>query len=326
MFELADSFGRRFRYLRLSVTRACNFRCEYCLPQGYQADGGPAFLAVPEIERLARAFAELGIRKIRLTGGEPTVRRDLPQIAERIRALPGIETLALTTNGYRLDRDAARLRAAGIQRLNISLDALDRQSFRRVTGVDRFDRVMAGIERALAEGFESVKLNVVMLREHNLDQLPAFLDLIRERPIGVRFIELMRTRDNAGYFSRMHVGANTLREQLLQMGFAATGRSREAGPSVDYRHPDYRGHIGLIAPYSPGFCDGCNRLRVTARGELRLCLFGERDYSLRKWLQQDSDLEPLKREIVGLLSYKPASHLLHEGRVGSATNLAAFGG
>ncbi|MDQ2068669.1 GTP 3',8-cyclase MoaA [Natronospira bacteriovora] len=323
--ELEDRFGRRFAYLRLSITDVCNFRCEYCLPDGYQ--GRPTgFLHQAEIGRLVRSFAELGIRKLRITGGEPLVRKDALAIIAEAAATPGIEKVALTTNAFNLARQAEALREAGLSAINISLDSLNPEGFERITGDKRFDKVMAGIDAAIAAGIPSVKINTVLLGGLNDHEVPDFMEFVRERPVAVRFIELMQTADNGEYFRRRHVSGQTVADRLQAAGWVPQKRGETDGPAVEYTHPDYAGRIGLIAPYAPGFCDGCNRLRVTARGGLRLCLFGNGTHDLRPLLQDDADMPALKRSICQTLVGKEVSHHLHEGDFGDTPHLASTGG
>lgn len=325
MNSLGDRFNRRFSYLRLSVTEVCNFRCEYCLPNGYQG-GRRGFLSLEEIRRLVTAFAQLGTRKIRLTGGEPSVRRDFLDIVRTVRAVPNVKLLAMTTNAYRLARDAEALKAAGMDAINISLDGLEPEQFERITGDRRFEKVMAGIDRALALGFARIKINTVLLKGLNDQALLSFFEFVRTRPLSVRFIELMRTGDNQAYFEQRHVGGSLVRDALLSAGWTARARGPTDGPAVEYGHPDYAGRIGLIAPYAPGFCDSCNRLRVTARGGLRLCLFGNGHADLRPLLQADDQLEALKTHIIDALAAKGSAHRLHSGNFGDTPHLASTGG
>ncbi len=326
MRALVDHHGRSFPYLRLSLTEACNYRCTYCLPDGYQADGSPKFLALDEIERLVRGFAALGMSKIRLTGGEPSLRKDLPAIIAAVAAVPGIRRIALTTNGCRLPRLVRGWREAGLTALNVSLDSLDAARYLDITGHDRFAEVTAGIEQALALGFEAVKINAVLLRGRNDDELPAWLDYLRGRDVALRFIELMRTGENREFFERHHLRAEGLQRQLLADGWVLRPRTADAGPALEYAHPDYRGRIGVIAPYARDFCAGCNRLRVTARGDLRLCLFGNFGISLRPLLQSDDDHHALVAHIATQLGLKAAGHGLHQGLTGITPHLASIGG
>lgn len=322
----ADAFGRRFRYLRLSVTEVCNFRCTYCLPGGYRKSGPMDFLRPDEAERLVRAFAQLGVTKVRLTGGEPTVRKDLTQIIARVSAQPGVDKVALTTNGWNLARHLEEWTAAGLTNLNVSVDALDRDAFHRITGHDRLGDVLAGIERALVLPLKTVKMNAVLLRDGLADDFSAWTEFVRERPIAVRFIELMRTGDNKAFFEDQHVSGAVLRHWLERHGWTTKERGDDDGPAIEFTHPDHLGRIGLIAPYAPGFCEGCNRLRVTARGQLRLCLFGQGGRPLRDLLQADDQCKELKARIVGALTFKPAAHSLHSANPGSTMNLAQTGG
>jgi len=323
--DLEDRFGRRFAYLRLSITDVCNFRCEYCLPNGYQ--GTPTgFLHQTEISRLIHGFADLGIRKLRITGGEPLVRKDALAIIAEAAATPGIEKVALTTNAFNLAEQAEALRDAGLSAVNISLDSLNAEGFERITGDKRFEKVMSGIDAAIAAGIPSVKINTVLLGGLNDHEIGDFMEFVRERPVAVRFIELMQTADNGDYFRHRHVSAQTVADRLQAAGWTPQKRGEIDGPAVEYTHPNYAGRIGLIAPYAPGFCDGCNRLRVTARGGLRLCLFGNGTHDLRPLLQDDADKPALKRNICQTLLGKEVSHFLHEGDFGDTPHLASTGG
>lgn len=323
--DLEDSFGRHFAYLRLSITDVCNFRCEYCLPDGYQ--GTPfGFLSRAEIRRLIGGFAAMGIRKLRLTGGEPLVRKDVLDIVRDAAATPGIEQLAMSTNGYRLAELAAPLRDAGLDAINISLDSLDADGFERITGDRRHAQVMTGIDAALGAGISAVKINAVLLAGLNDHEVPDFIEFVRHRPVSVRFIELMRTGDNGDYFAQRHVRGADVAASLKEAGWSREARGDTDGPAVHFSHPEYRGRIGLITPYTAGFCDGCNRLRVTARGGLRLCLFGTGTHNLRAHLQSDADRPALKQSVLDALFDKPAAHALREGDFGDTPHLAMTGG
>ena len=327
MSPLADRYGRRFPYLRLSVIPACNFRCTYCLPNGYHADAKATEpLSLAEITRLLRGFTELGMHKLRITGGEPSVRHDLTSILRTASAIPGVTKLAMTTNGTLLTRHLGEWMDAGLNAINVSVDSLDRALFARVTGHDRLEDILHGVDMALTAGLPSVKLNAVLLRDVNDRQLPAWLDYLRDRRIVVRFIELMQTGDNLPFFRDHHVRAAELETQLLESGWQPLPRVADAGPAREYRHADYAGRIGIIAPYSKDFCAGCNRLRVTATGDLRLCLFGEFGIPLRPLLQADEQLEDLVRAIGGQIGRKEQGHFLHDGRTGITPHLASTGG
>jgi len=323
--SLVDGFGRRFHYLRLSVTEVCNFHCAYCLPGGFRKTGPLSFLTPDEIQRLITAFAAMGVAKVRLTGGEPTVRRDIGEIIARVAATPGIGKIAMTTNGWNLERHIAGWRAAGLTNLNVSIDSLDSAAFARITGHDRLSAVLAGVDRALALDTPVVKVNAVLLRETAEAGFQAFADFVRERPIAVRFIELMRTGDNADYFADNHVGGGVLKAWLEARGWSATARGFDDGPAVEYVHPDHQGRIGLIAPYGAGFCDSCNRVRVTATGRLRLCLFGEGGIDLRDLLDRDAPAAVAERVTASMAS-KTSGHRLREGLSGDTRHLAQLGG
>lgn len=325
MGRLVDGFGRRFRYLRLSITEVCNYSCAYCLPDGFKKSGKMSFLTPDEIDCLVRAFAGFGVAKLRLTGGEPSVRRDLVEIIARAAATPGIEKVAVTTNGWNLRRNAAAWRDAGLTNLNVSLDLLDPAAFHRITGHDQLNDVVAGLDLALALGTPTVKANAVLLRETVETGFDVFTDFVRDRPISFRFIELMRTGDNAAYFDDQHVSGVDLQGWLTARGWTPVAKAFDDGPATDYSHPDHAGRIGLIAPYAPGFCDSCNRLRVTSRGALRLCLFGELGVNLRDLLIVGEE-EALQARILAALVGKPAGHRLHENNSGDTRQLAQFGG
>lgn len=327
MPALADRYGRRFPYLRLSIIPACNFRCTYCLPHGYKADpqaDGP--LSLDEITRLLRGFTHLGMHKLRITGGEPSVRRDLTAILRTASAIPGISKLAMTSNGTLLTRRLGEWMEAGLNAINISIDSLDSATFARVTGYDRLHSILEGVDMALAAGLSSVKLNAVLMHGVNDDQLPTWMEYLRDHHVGVRFIELMQTGDNGDFFRTYHVRAASMETQLIEQGWQALPRAADAGPAREYRHPDYAGRFGIIAPYSKDFCAGCNRLRVTATGDLRLCLFGDFGIPLRHLLQRDDQLEDLVHAIGGQIGRKEKGHFLHEGNTGITPHLASTGG
>ncbi|GAA3882909.1 GTP 3',8-cyclase MoaA [Gibbsiella dentisursi] len=325
--QLTDAFARKFYYLRLSITDVCNFRCTYCLPGGYQPNGSPkTFLSLDEIRRVSRAFAELGTEKVRLTGGEPSLRRDFTEIIAAVRENPMVRQLAVTTNGYRLARDVERWRDAGLTAINVSVDSLDARQFHAITGQDRFQQVMAGIDAAFAAGYRKVKVNAVLMRDVNHHQLDAFLRWIKDRPIQLRFIELMETGEGGQLFRKHHVSGDVIRRQLEREGWRHLPRERSDGPALVFSHPDYQGEVGLIMPYAKDFCASCNRLRVSAIGNLHLCLFGEQGIPLRDLLAADNQLEQLKLRIQGGLLNKKQTHFLHQGNSGITQNLSFIGG
>ncbi|SEA25183.1 GTP 3',8-cyclase MoaA [Alkalimonas amylolytica] len=322
---LIDAYARRFTYLRLSITESCNFRCSYCLPDGPDCSSRKDELTLPEIKRLVKAFALLGTRKVRITGGEPSLRKDLTDIIAACKATDGIEQVALTTNGYRLQRDLSNWQQAGLDAINVSVDSLDAATFHLVTGENRLPAILDGIDQAIAAGISNVKLNTVLLRQHNAMQLADFLEFVRHKAVSLRFIELMRTNDNQAYYQQQHLSGAGIQQQLLQQGWQLQQKGRSAGPALEYAHPDFQGQIGLIMPYSKDFCADCNRLRVSSRGQLFLCLFTEQQQGLRSLLQQD-DPEPLMHYLQRAVLGKAESHDLHQGNSGSTRHLAMIGG
>lgn len=316
---LSDGFSRTFHYLRLSVTEVCNFACGYCLPNGHEKVTGAApELSRAEIVRLVRGFAALGLWKVRITGGEPATRADLADVIRDVAAVPGVRRVALSTNGYRLED----LVGAGFAQVNVSIDSLDSATFARVTGRDQLAAVLRGVDAALARGIV-VKVNAVLLPDTDVT---AFAEWVRDRPVVVRFIELMQTGDNVAYFRRHHTRADALRARLRSDGWVQRPRAIGDGPAEEYRREGFRGGLGVIAAYSPGFCETCNRLRVSSRGRLRLCLFGDGDHDLRPLLQDDADLPALANAVRSALGQKAEGHRLREGIPGDMPRLAVIGG
>ncbi|QBG36570.1 GTP 3',8-cyclase MoaA [Litorilituus sediminis] len=322
---LTDNFGRRFSYLRLSITDVCNFRCNYCLPDGYECDQPRDFLSLAEITRLSKAFAQLGTEKIRITGGEPALRKDLPEIINICKSTAGIKKVALTSNGFKLPEHLPQWLDAGIDAINISIDSLDPRQFHAITGHDKLQTILKGIDMALADGSTQLKVNTVLMREYSGKDIQSYLDWIKDTPITLRFIELMQTGDNQEFFDAQHVQGSRIKQNLILDGWLPVIQNKSAGPAQEFYHPDYQGKIGLIMPYSKDFCHSCNRLRVSSSGKLHLCLFGDQGLSLREQLQQD-DLVPLQERIVSLLGDKKATHFLHEKLTGATKHLAMLGG
>lgn len=326
--QLTDTFARKFYYLRLSITDVCNFRCTYCLPDGYKPGGvtNKGFLSLEEIRRVTRAFSAMGTEKVRLTGGEPSLRRDFTDIIAAVRENQGIRQIAVTTNGYRLARDVARWRDAGLTALNVSVDSLDARQFHAITGQDKFHQVMEGIDAAFAAGFSKVKVNTVLMRDVNHHQLDTFLQWIQPRRIQLRFIELMETGEGSEMFRKHHLSGVVLRDALLRRGWIRQLSQRSDGPAQVFCHPDYAGEIGLIMPYEKDFCASCNRLRVSSTGKLHLCLFGDGGVNLRDLLQDDRQQVALETRIRSALEHKKQTHFLHQGNTGITQNLSYIGG
>lgn len=325
--QLADSHGRTFEYLRLSITDICNFSCTYCLPNGYQKPKLPqTFLSVEEIERVVRGFAALGLWKVRLTGGEPTLRDDFTDIAKAVASVPGVRHLAMTTNGYRLAERAQSYAEAGIRAVNISIDSLKPEQFRNITGHDRLAGILEGVEACRDVGIESIKINAVLLKGLNDTELDDFIAFVETRDVALRFIEVMRTNDNAAFFAERHLSGQTVMDRLKHLGWQPVARSAGAGPAVEYAHPQARGRIGVIAPYADHFCDSCNRLRVSATGKMHLCLFGDGGLDLRLYLNHDEQHDELVAYIQSMMGAKLPAHRLHAGNSGATPHLASIGG
>lgn len=324
--QLTDAYARKFYYLRLSITDICNFRCQYCLPDGYKPHGNKRFLTLDEIRRISKAFSELGTEKVRLTGGEPTLRRDFTEIAATIRENQAIKKLALTTNGYRMAKDVLSWREAGITDINVSVDSLDARQFYAITGEDKFRQVMAGIDAAFSVGYQKIKVNTVLMRSLNDHSLGTFLEWIKHQPIQLRFIELMETGEGHDIFHQYHVSGALIRQHLELQGWQRVERNASDGPAQVFRHDDYQGEVGLIMPYEKDFCQSCNRLRISSTGKLHLCLFGEQGIDLRELLQTDEQSNELKLRIQDELMMKKQAHFLHQGYTGITQNLSFIGG
>ena len=327
---LKDSFGRKFPYIRLSISDVCNFKCGYCLPDGYKIDRSDnrKFLNIEEIGRLAKALSELGVSKIRLTGGEPTVRKDFFEIIKIIKENSGIKKTVMTTNGYRLDKIADDIKNSGLDGINISIDSLNADTFKKITGHDRLEEILRGIKNLQKLNFKNIKINAVLLKGVN-DSEKDFNDLaefLKNNEIDFRYIELMQTGDNIDYFNNYHVPAKKFTDYLNNNNWIIQTFGKDAGPSKNYLNPKFKGKFGVIAPYSKDFCKSCNRLRITAKGDLRLCLFGNTGINIRHLMQKDSQIEELKDLILKQLNFKKESHYLEIGDTGLTKNLSTTGG
>ncbi len=321
---LIDRFGRRFYYLRLSVTDVCNFRCSYCLPNGYQGKPDDAFLSPAELESVARGFAAMGTQKIRLTGGEPGLRSDLPDIIERLSGIDSLQTLAVTTNGYKLPQKIDHWINAGLNQLNVSIDSLDAEQFHSITGHDRLDEILEGIRMARARGIKT-KVNAVLMKGVN-DDLTPVLEWLKTHAVTLRYIEVMETTDQQVFFREHHVSGESIKTKLLESGWQPVLKNNTAGPAQEFWHPDYQGRMGLIMPYSKDFCASCNRLRISSSGKLHLCLFTEQGIDIRPLLQPGVCPEELADAVQAHLQDKTATHLLHQRLAGGTANLSQIGG
>ena len=327
---LRDSFGRTFPYIRLSITDVCNFKCGYCLPNGYQIDKSDnrKFLQLEEIKRLAKVFSKLGVCKIRLTGGEPTVRKDFFDIIKILKNEAGIKKVVITTNGYHLDKKAKMLVDSGLNGINISIDSLDRNTFKKVTGHDRLPEILKGIKNLQNLYFENIKINAVLLNGINSSDkdFETWAEFIKVNKVDFRYIELMQTGDNLDYFKKYHISSKIFKEYLNKHNWIFQTLGKDAGPSLNFINPEYEGKFGIIAPYSKDFCRSCNRLRITSRGDLRLCLFGNTGISIRHLLQKDDQIDELQDLIMGQIKFKKETHYLELGETGLTKNLSTTGG
>ncbi len=330
MSYLKDSFGRTFPYIRLSITDVCNFKCGYCLPNGYQIDKSDnrKFLHLDEVRRLVKALSQLGVNKIRLTGGEPTIRKDFFDIIKTIKENSGIKKTVITTNGYHLDKIAHKIKESGLNGINISIDSLNRETFKKVTNHDRLDEILKGIKVLQNLNFKNIKINAVLLKgindsEDDFDRWSRFLE---KNVIDFRYIELMQTGDNFDYFKKYHVPAAKFIKYLNKKNWIIQTFGRDAGPAKNFINQKFQGKFGVIAPYSKDFCKSCNRLRITAKGDLRLCLFGNTGINIRHLMQKDEQIEELKDLIQKQLNYKKKSHYLELGDTGLTKNLSTTGG
>lgn len=322
---LTDGFARRLTYLRLSITDFCNFRCEYCLPNGYQGKPPQDELSVSEIATLIRAFAQVGTKKVRITGGEPSIRRDLVKIIKTVKNIEGIETVAMTSNGYKLGKHLADWQAAGLNQLNISMDSFDAATFHKMTGFDMLPQLLADMDTLLATTDIKLKINSILMGETAFENLMNAIDYIKDRAVTYRFIEFMQTSDNSDLFFAQHAQTDIITSYLLENGWQTHERGSNDGPAIEYSHPDYKGRIGLIAPYAAHFCDSCNRLRVSSQGKVHLCLFDQGNYDIRAHLQQE-DIAGLVHTLHSFMPIKPEHHHLHDSNSGIMANLSMIGG
>lgn len=306
---LVDRFHRSVDYVRLSVTDRCDFRCVYCMAEEMTFLPREQVLSLEELYRAARVFVSLGVRKIRLTGGEPLVRRDLVELASWIAALDGLEELNITTNGARLASMAEPLRRAGVTRLNISLDSLDEQRFRRVTRTGKLRNVLEGIEAARQAGFR-VKLNTVVMRGYNDDEIPALVDFALQRGLDLSFIEEMPLGEIDDHSRQAaYMSSEAVRERIRAHHELVSSTDSTPGPSRYWRIPGHDSRLGFISPHSHNFCHLCNRVRLTVEGRLLLCLGNEHSADLKPLLREHSgDDGPLRDAIIHAMDLKPAGH------------------
>jgi cyclic pyranopterin phosphate synthase len=315
---LIDPLGRKIDYVRLSVTDKCNLRCFYCLPKGHREFGDrEEYLTFDETERVIGAFADLGVRHVRITGGEPLVRKNLPFLARRLSALPGIEDLSLSTNAMLLADNARTLRAAGVRRLNVSLDTLRADRFRQITGNDGLDRVLDGLRAAKSAGFSPIKINMLALAGINDDEIEDMVEFCIEHGFSLRFIETMPVGASGRKASNHYIDLAEIRSRLLKSYDLVPSVMAGGGPARYYRVSGSGSagndlHVGFMTPISQHFCDTCNRVRLAVDGTLHLCLGQEHAVPLRPLLRRGATDAELRQTIVHALTLKPARHEFNE--------------
>ena len=317
MSEWIDGQGRKIDYLRLSVTDRCDFRCVYCMAETMRFLPRQQVLTLEEIERVARLFVERGVKKLRLTGGEPLVRPGIVYLCERLAALPGLRELCMTSNGSQLGKLAGDLHAAGLARLNISLDTLDAQRFAAITRTGRLEQVLRGIDAAQQAGFEHIKLNCVVMKGRNADEVPALVDYAIAHGLDISFIEEMPLGQVGREREESFCSSDEVRALIAEHHELLDSAEHSGGPARYVRlaqHP--RTRIGFISPHSHNFCATCNRLRLTAEGRLLLCLGHEHSLDLRGLLRRHPlHDEPILDALRGALQRKPVRHAFSVGDV-----------
>lgn len=307
---LIDPFGRNIDYLRISVTDRCDFRCTYCMDENATFLSRKDILSLEEIVQVAKAFVALGTRKIRITGGEPLVRKDILWALEQIAVLPGLEELTITTNGSQLEKMGQQLFDLGVSRINISLDTLKRDRFEKLTRRDKLEQVLRGIDTVTALPFKQLKLNAVILGGHNDDEIETLVDYALQRNMDISFIEEMPLGAISDHDrAEVYVSSDTIFKRLQTRWQLTPSPHKTGGPSRYFQIAGERSKIGFISPHSHNFCSTCNRVRMTVEGRLLLCLGNEHSKDLKSVLRaHPNDLKPLQDQIVKALALKPEKH------------------
>jgi cyclic pyranopterin phosphate synthase len=314
--KLVDLFARSITYLRVSLTDHCNLRCIYCTPKGEQEKLLTSeLLTYEELLRVIALAVESGINKIRLTGGEPLVRRDIVYFVEQLAAIPGLEDIRLTTNGVFLTKYAESLFNAGIKKINVSLDTLQRDKYKQITGSDCFEKVWQGIECIDDLGFQPIKINMVVLKGTNDDELVDFAKLSLNRPYQIRFIEFMPVGRASSWEKSKYMAATEIMDRLSLVGeLVPVQQNSKDGPAKIYRLNGGLGTLGFISPISGHFCDRCNRLRLTSEGKLRSCLLNDQEVDLKRVLREGGSDADIKKVLVDTVLNKPKGHDLDKGK------------
>lgn len=327
---MKDTYRREINYLRVSVTDRCNLRCVYCMPsEGVKPAPHGEILSYEEISRVVSAAATLGVKKVRLTGGEPLVRRDIAELVKLVSTVPGIDDIALTTNGLLLTPPfAARLKEAGLKRVNVSLDTLRAERYRDITRGGDLSRALEGINTAIKAGLNPVKLNTVIIDGFNKDEIAALAGLTLERPLHIRFIELMPIGPTSEWASGKFVPAGEIAKEIAsRLGpLEAARRPQGGGPARYYRLKDAAGTVGFITSMSEHFCGCCNRLRLTAGGAVRPCLYDRREVDLKSSLRAGAGIPEIARLIEQAILLKPDRHHMSEGWPDTKRAMSQIGG
>jgi cyclic pyranopterin phosphate synthase len=326
---LRDGWGREIRSLRVSVTDRCNFRCRYCMPaEGLQWLAKPEVLTFEELHRLVAVMARMGVREVRLTGGEPLVRRDLPDLVRRLSAVAGVEDLSLTTNGVLLDRLAGPLADAGLRRLNVSLDSLSHTRFAEITRRDALDRVLAGLDTAEREvRLRPIKVNCVAIRGFSESEVPALAELARRKPFVVRFIEFMPLDADDRWDADQVLSGAEIRAIIEERWPLVEVPAGPSSTARRFRFADDAGEVGFVSPVTEPFCSSCDRIRVTADGRLRTCLFSRTEWDLQAPLRDGASDAELEEVIRNAVAHKELKHRINEpGFVRASRTMSQIGG
>lgn len=308
--NLIDRFDRKITYLRISVTDRCDLRCIYCMSDDMQFVPRSQLLTLEEITRVGKSFVDLGVNKIRITGGEPLTRQNILKVFEELGQLDGLDDLTITTNATQLTQYARALHGAGVTRINISLDTLRPDRFRQITRVGKLEKTLSGIDAALAAGFQRIKINAVILKHINHDEVTELVEFARDRCIDISFIEEMPLGTVNDHFrAETYYSSDDILADLRQQYEIIATTEKSGGPARYYRMPDSETRIGFISPHSHNFCDTCNRVRLTAEGRLLLCLGQEHSKDLRRVVRaHPGDDEALRKAIVQSMQIKPKGH------------------
>ncbi len=312
---MLDSYSRDIDYLRISLTDSCNFKCKYCSP----CDNTGCFektMSQKQIINLVKLFSKMGIKKIRLTGGEPLLRRDLAEIVSGIKAVDGIEEITMTSNGLLLSEKLEELKKAGLARVNLSLDTFKRDKFKEITGVDGLNEILSAIDKLEELNMVPIKINCVLINGFNSEEAGEFINFTKDRKIQVRFIELMTMGDNIDWGKDKYYSAEEVIKKYSELKFY-----REENVAKIYKIPNSKGEVGIISPNSNKFCSSCNRIRITSEGKLKLCLHSDTEYNLLEVLGEEDPLKTLKK----IMGEKPKEHRLNEKKY-IKKNMVSIGG